>query len=63
MSTVVAAVGLVLVIEGLAYALAPGQLKRMMRLMQDMPDEQLRFTGLIAATAGLALAWLAKLVF
>ena len=36
------ALGLVLVIEGLFYASAPGKLKQLMLQLQDIPDDALR---------------------
>jgi uncharacterized protein len=62
MNTVLTAIGLVLVIEGLLYAMAPGSIKRMMAMMQQVPDEQLRMVGLGVATVGVILAWAARLI-
>jgi uncharacterized protein YjeT (DUF2065 family) len=39
------ALGLVFVIEGLLYALVPGQLKTMMKAIHGIPDESLRYGG------------------
>lgn len=55
------ALGLVLVIEGLTYALIPGQLKRMMAEMLRVSDDRLRLGGLVAVAAGVGLVWLVKL--
>lgn len=63
MGMVLTAVGLVLVFEGLLYAVAPGQVQRMMAVMQQMPEDQLRLVGLGAATVGVILAWAARLMF
>lgn len=60
MSAFLTAIGLVFVIEGLLYALAPGALKRMMALLQVLPDENLRLYGLVAASLGVALVWSVK---
>lgn len=54
------ALGLVLVIEGLLYALFPGPLKRMMAHAVDTPDDALRFGGLLACAAGVAAIWLIR---
>ena len=40
------ALGLVLVVEGLAYALAPSSIEAMLELLQRMPIEQRRMIGL-----------------
>ncbi len=63
MSAALTAIGLVLVIEGLLYAIAPGHVKRMMVMMQQMPEDQLRMAGLGAATVGVIVAWAARLLF
>jgi uncharacterized protein YjeT (DUF2065 family) len=60
MSQLLTAAGLVLVLEGLFYALAPRGIRRMMTLTQSMSDEQLRLGGLIAIAAGVAVVWTAK---
>ncbi|HOV03319.1 MAG TPA: DUF2065 domain-containing protein [Hyphomicrobiales bacterium] len=60
MSDFIAAVGLVLVIEGLLYAAMPGRLKRMIAMMLDVPDNTLRYAGLMAATLGLVVVWLVR---
>jgi len=54
------ALGLVLVIEGLAYALFPEGAKRLAALAQTLPAESLRRGGLIAALAGAFVVWLAR---
>jgi uncharacterized protein YjeT (DUF2065 family) len=54
----VKALGLVFVIEGLVYALAPGGLKAMMGTMQKLSDDQLRFGGVAAIATGVAIVWL-----
>ena len=54
------AVGLVLVIEGALYALAPALMKRMMEQGQRIPAGTLRAAGLAAAVAGLGLVWVMR---
>lgn len=54
------ALGLVLIVEGLVYALAPGIIDRMLEALRAMPVEARRVMGLAAMAAGLALVWLAK---
>jgi uncharacterized protein YjeT (DUF2065 family) len=56
----VTAIGLVLVLEGLTYALVPGQMKKMMALMQYASAEQLRVAGTLALAAGVFVIWLAR---
>lgn len=52
-----AALGLVLVFEGVLYALAPGALKRMFVMAQSLDEGHLRLGGLIAVVAGVAVVW------
>ncbi len=54
------ALALVLVIEGIAYALFPGAVKRMMESVRVLPDGTLRGAGLLAALAGLGAVWLIR---
>ena len=60
MTEFVTAAGLVLVIEGLLYAFVPGQLKRIMAIMQQVPEERLRMSGVAALAAGVAIVWIAR---
>tara|TARA_B100001123_G_scaffold132359_1_gene153535 strand:- start:482 stop:679 length:198 start_codon:yes stop_codon:yes gene_type:complete len=59
--TLIIALGLVLVLEGLAYALFPQGMKETMRQIQGLPLEALRLMGLIAVTLGAAVVWFASL--
>ncbi|MEI4262228.1 DUF2065 family protein [Roseovarius sp. D0-M9] len=56
------ALGLVLIVEGLVYALAPGIIDRMLEALRAIPVETRRLLGLAAMAAGMALVWLAKLL-
>jgi uncharacterized protein YjeT (DUF2065 family) len=57
MDDLLAGFAIFLIIEGLAYALAPRFLVRMARLLPQVPEEQLRLLGLAAVTAGVAIVW------
>ena len=54
------ALGLVFVIEGLLYALAPRRLKHFTELMQQIPEETLRNGGIAAIALGVGLVWIAR---
>ncbi|HLT03206.1 MAG TPA: DUF2065 domain-containing protein [Geminicoccaceae bacterium] len=54
------AVGLVLVLEGLLWAVSPGAMKRAAALALGMADEQLRLAGLAAVAVGVLLVWLVR---
>nr|WP_040609756.1 DUF2065 domain-containing protein [Pseudooceanicola batsensis] len=60
MGTALLALGLVLIVEGLAYALAPSLVERMLEMLRLMAEDQRRFLGLAAMALGLALVWLAR---
>ena len=60
MNDFLTAMALVLVIEGVIYALFPEGVKRMMERARDMPATSLRTGGLAAAILGVALVWLLK---
>ena len=47
--------GMVLVIEGLVFALAPSRLEDLLRLMSQIPVETRRLIGLAAVTLGAVL--------
>ncbi len=54
---VLTAFGLVLVIEGLTFAAAPESAKRALAVVVAQPGSLLRWVGLAAMVAGLALVW------
>ena len=60
MSDFLVALGLLLVIEGTLYAAFPGGLKRMMTMVQDIPDQSLRTGGLAAIGLGVMVVWLIR---
>ena len=60
MSEVVAALGLVLVLEGALYALFPEFMKRMARQAMETPGDTLRVAGVVSAALGVALVWLVR---
>jgi len=51
------ALGLVLVIEGVIYALFAPQTKRQVVRILETPDEALRIIGLLTAMLGLFIVW------
>ena len=60
MSDFAVALGLLLVIEGVAYCLFPGPVRDMARRMQAMPDATMRAAGLAAAITGVLVVWLVR---
>lgn len=54
------AVALVLVLEGLLWAVSPGAMKRAAAMALSLADEQLRLAGLVAVALGVLLVWLVR---
>lgn len=52
--------GLVLVVEGLAWAVAPAAMKRAARRVLEIAEGPLRLTGLVVAAAGVFTVWLVR---
>ncbi|MDR2156114.1 MAG: DUF2065 domain-containing protein [Burkholderiaceae bacterium] len=57
--TLLAALGLALIIEGAMPFIAPGAWRQAFSQLLQMRDGQIRFFGLLALGGGLALLWLA----
>jgi uncharacterized protein YjeT (DUF2065 family) len=57
---ILAALALVLVIEGLTPFLNPGASRRMMLMVSQLPDRTLRIAGLSAMAAGAVLLYLVR---
>ena len=54
------AIGLVLIVEGLVYALAPSLVEDLLDRLRTLPLENRRMMGLVALAVGVLLVWLAK---
>jgi uncharacterized protein len=59
-ATIFLALGLVLVVEGLAFALAPSRIDDALELLRRVPPETRRFLGLGALALGVVLVWIAR---
>jgi uncharacterized protein len=55
------ALGLVLVVEGLLWALAPRLVEELLAALQSLTIEERRLAGLAALALGLALVWGARM--
>ncbi|WP_372611061.1 DUF2065 domain-containing protein [Aquicoccus sp.] len=62
MGTALLAIGLILIVEGLVYALAPSLVERMLEALREMPLEARRILGFLAILSGFVLVWVAKLL-
>ena len=60
MTVIALALGLVLVVEGLAFALAPSRLEEIVALIARMPQETRRMIGLAMLAAGVVLVWIGR---
>lgn len=54
------ALALVLVIEGLLYALLPGAMRKVMALQSAQPIGLLRWTGVASVAAGVGFVWVVR---
>ena len=59
MTLLLLAFGLVMILEGLVYALAPSLLERTLELLRAMPQAAVRQIGALVCVAGLVLVWIA----
>lgn len=60
MSHIVVALGLVFVIEGMLWALAPGLGRKLLQAAAETPESNLRLIGAAAAAIGVLVIWLAR---
>ena len=59
-ATALLALGLVLLLEGLVYVLAPSLIEDMLRALRELPPESRRMIGALMMVLGLLLVWGAK---
>ncbi|CUH46246.1 DUF2065 domain-containing protein [Ruegeria atlantica] len=57
MGLILLAFGLVLIVEGLAYALAPLLIERMLETLRSLPEQARRLAGLLSVVSGFLLLW------
>lgn len=60
MTDLYVALGLVLVIEGALWALAPGAALEMLKIAAETPEKNLRTGGAIAVAVGVFIVWLVR---
>jgi uncharacterized protein YjeT (DUF2065 family) len=58
MSNLIVALGLVLVIEGTLWALAPGLGRKLLQVVAEARESNLRLTGAAAVALGVLVIWL-----
>ena len=60
MNDFLVALGLVLVIEGLIFSIAPGFAKDAMKQASETPADRMRLVGIISAVIGVVMIWLVR---
>lgn len=60
MSDLAVGLALVLVFEGLLWALAPGLAHALLAAAAATPERQLRLAGAVAVATGIGLVWLVR---
>ena len=60
MNELTIAIGLLLILEGLLYAIFPSQMKNMLNQIKDLPTSKLRSGGLVFAIIGFIIVWFLK---
>ena len=60
MKELIIAIGLLLFIEGMLYALFPSKMKNMLKKINIVKENQLRSGGLIFAIIGFLIVWYIK---
>jgi uncharacterized protein len=60
MTDLAVAIGLVLVIEGLLWALAPRFGRKLLEAAGEVPEVSLRTAGALAVAAGVLIVWMVR---
>ena len=60
MKELIIAIGLLLFIEGIVYALFPSKMKNMFKVIEKLPMKKLRVSGLLFAIIGFIIIWYFK---
>jgi uncharacterized protein YjeT (DUF2065 family) len=62
LATIFWALGLVLIIEGLAFALAPSRMEEILKLLSELKETQKRQLGVFAVALGVVLVMVAMVL-
>jgi len=60
MKELIIAIGLLLFIEGMLYALFPSKMKNMLKTVEKLPINQIRIGGLLFSLIGFIIVWYNK---
>tara|TARA_Y100001970_G_C14199169_1_gene840050 strand:+ start:407 stop:592 length:186 start_codon:yes stop_codon:yes gene_type:complete len=57
MKDLITAIGLLLFIEGLIVAMFPSRIKNMLKMIENIPNNKLRLTGILFLLIGFIIIW------
>tara|TARA_B100000963_G_scaffold295321_1_gene266189 strand:+ start:110 stop:295 length:186 start_codon:yes stop_codon:yes gene_type:complete len=57
MKDLITAIGLLLFIEGLIVAMFPSRIKNMLKMIENIPNNKLRLTGILFLSIGFIIIW------
>ena len=57
MSDLITAIGLLFFIEGLLLAMFPSRIKNMLRVVENMSENKLRYSGILFLLIGFIIIW------
>ena len=60
MRDLISAIGLLLFIEGLLFAIFPTRIKNMLKIIEKIPETKLRSTGVFFLILGFLIVWYIK---
>jgi len=60
MKDLISALGLLLFIEGLFFAIFPARIKNMLKIIEKIPETKLRSTGVFFLILGFLIVWYIK---
>jgi hypothetical protein len=60
MKDLILAIGLLLFIEGLFFAIFPTRIKNMLKMIEKIPETKLRITGVFFLILGFLIVWYIK---
>ena len=57
MSDLITAIGLLFLLEGLLLAMFPSRIKNMLKIIETMSENKLRYSGIIFLLIGFVIIW------
>ena len=57
MKDLITALGLIFFLEGLLIAIFPSRIKNMLKLIETMPENKLRYSGIFFLSLGFVIIW------